>query len=124
MWVDRKMQPRYAAPIIHIGSGSTTASNGLDGSRPRESVGLSAEDLVNELRTSRTDLARLVVAAVRDQLTRIIVPQRSVDAWERREPETWLKVSNWLTRRGIEIVRVEAELTSVSRSKPPGNQSP
>ncbi|HKA62924.1 MAG TPA: hypothetical protein VKH83_10895 [Methylomirabilota bacterium] len=67
---------------------------------------MSAEDLVNELRTSRTDLARLVEATVRDQLTRIIVPQRSVDAWERREPEAWLKVSAWLTARGIEIVRV------------------
>lgn len=73
---------------------------------PRQSVSLSGEDLVNELRTSRTDLARLVRAAVRDHLTRIIVPQRSVDAWERREPETWLKVSGWLTARGIAIVRV------------------
>jgi hypothetical protein len=73
---------------------------------PRESISLSAEDLVNELRTSRTDLARLVEAAVRDHPTRIIVPQRSVDAWERREPETWLKVSGWLTARGNKIVRV------------------
>jgi hypothetical protein len=29
-----------------------------------------------------------------------------MDAWERREPETWLKVSGWLTARGIAIVRV------------------
>jgi hypothetical protein len=36
----------------------------------------------------------------------MIVPQRSIDAWERREPETWLKVSDWLTARGIAIVRV------------------
>jgi len=34
------------------------------------------------------------------------VPQRSVDAWEQREPETWMKVSGWLTARGIAIVRV------------------
>ena len=78
----------------------------MGGALPRESLGLSAEDLVNELRTSRTDLARLVEAAVRDHPTRIIVPQRSVDAWERREPETWLKVSGWLTARGIKIVQV------------------
>jgi hypothetical protein len=78
----------------------------VSGALPGESVSLSAEDLVIELRTSRTDLARLVEAAVRDQLTRIIVPQRSVDAWERREPETWLKVSSWLTARGVQIVRV------------------
>jgi hypothetical protein len=77
-----------------------------DRSLPRESVNLSAEDLVAELRTSRTDLARLVEAAARDQLTRIIIPQRSIDAWEQREPETWLKVSDWLTAQGIAIVRV------------------
>jgi len=67
---------------------------------------LSAEELVNELKNSRTDLARFVEAAARDRLTRIIVPQRSVDAWKRREPETWLKVSGWLTARGIAIVLV------------------
>ena len=67
---------------------------------------MTADDLVNELRTSRTDLARLVEAAARDHPTRMIVPQRSIDAWERREPETWLKVSGWLTARGIAIVRV------------------
>jgi hypothetical protein len=78
----------------------------VSGVLPRQNLSVSPEDLINELRTSRTDLARLVEAAVRDQLTRIIVPQRSVDAWERREPETWLKVSGWLTARGVKIVRV------------------
>jgi hypothetical protein len=29
-----------------------------------------------------------------------------VDAWEKREPETWMKVSGWLTARGVAIVRV------------------
>ena len=67
---------------------------------------MTVEDLLSELRTSRTDLARLVEAATRDHLTRLIVPQRSVDAWQQREPETWTKVSGWLTARGIAIVRV------------------
>lgn len=67
---------------------------------------MTVEDLLSELRTSRTDLARLVEAATRDSLTQLIVPQRSVDAWEQREPETWMKVSGWLTARGIAIVRV------------------
>jgi hypothetical protein len=67
---------------------------------------MTVEDLLSELRTSRTDLARLVEAATRDRLTQLIVPQRSVDAWEQREPETWMKVSGWLTARGIAIVRV------------------
>jgi len=67
---------------------------------------MTVEDLLSELRNSRTDLARIVEAATRDQLTQVIVPQRSVDAWERREPETWTKVSGWLAARGITIVRV------------------
>jgi hypothetical protein len=67
---------------------------------------MTAEDLLLELRTSRTDLSRLVEAATRDHPTRLVVPQRSVEAWERREPETWMKVSGWLTARGIAIVRV------------------
>jgi len=67
---------------------------------------MTAEALLIELRTSRTDLARLVEAATRDRLTRLVVPQRSVEAWERREPETWTKVSGWLAARGVAIVRV------------------
>jgi hypothetical protein len=67
---------------------------------------MTTEDLLIELRASRTDLARLVEAATRDRLTRLVVPQRSVDAWEQREPETWMKVSGWLTARGVAIVRV------------------
>jgi hypothetical protein len=69
-------------------------------------IGMTAEDLLSELRTSRTDLARLVEAAAHDRHTRLVVPQRSVEAWERREPETWTKVSGWLTARGVAIVRV------------------
>ena len=60
---------------------------------------MTAEALLIELRTSRTDLARLVEAAVDHRRTRLVVPQRSVEAWERREPETWTKVSGWLTAR-------------------------
>jgi len=64
---------------------------------------MSAEDLLIELRTSRTDLARLVEAATRDRISRLVVPQRTVDAWARREPETWTKVRGWLAARGVTI---------------------
>jgi hypothetical protein len=69
-------------------------------------MGSSAEDLLLELRSSRTDLARLVEAVSRDQFTKLVVPQRSVDAWERREPETWRRVSTWLAERGIPVHRI------------------
>ncbi len=64
---------------------------------------MTAEDLLIELRTSRTDLARLVEAATRNRISRLVVPQRSVDAWARREPETWTKVRGWLAARGVTI---------------------
>jgi len=67
---------------------------------------MTAEDLLSELRSSRTDLARLVEAAAHDRHTRLVVRQRSVEAWERREPETWTKVSRWLAAHGVAIVRV------------------
>lgn len=66
-------------------------------------MGVSAEDLLLELRSSRTDLARLIEAVSRDQFTKLVVPQQSVDAWERREPETWRKVSVWLAERGVPV---------------------
>lgn len=68
-------------------------------------ITLSAEALLLELRTSQTDLARLVEAVSRDQFTQLVVPQQSMDAWERREPETWRKVSSWLGERGVSILR-------------------
>ena len=69
-------------------------------------MGLTAEALLLELRNSRTDLARLVEAVSRDQFRELVVPQQIVDAWERREPETWWKVSTWLAERGVPIHRV------------------
>ena len=67
---------------------------------------MTAEALLLELRSSRTDLARLVEAAAGQYLPYLVVPQRSVDAWERREPETWSKVSSWLAARRVRVVRV------------------
>jgi hypothetical protein len=58
------------------------------------------------LRSSRTDLARLVEAVSRDQFTQLVVPRRSIEAWERREPETWSKVRAWLAARDVSILTV------------------
>ncbi len=67
---------------------------------------MTLEELLAELRASRTDLARVVEAAARTRLPYIVVPARSVSAWQQREPQTWVKVSQWLTAQGIEVVRV------------------
>jgi hypothetical protein len=69
-------------------------------------MAISAEALLLELRSSRTDLCRLVEAVSRDQFMKLVVPQQSVDAWERREPETWRRVSTWLAERGVPVHRI------------------
>jgi hypothetical protein len=68
--------------------------------------GFTPEALLLELRSSRTDLARLVEAVWRDHFMELVVPQQSVDAWEQREPEVWRKVSAWLAERGVPVYRV------------------
>jgi hypothetical protein len=64
---------------------------------------MTAAELLLELRSTRTDLARLVEAVSRDQFTKLVIDERSVEAWERREPEAWRKVSAWLAARGVSI---------------------
>jgi len=65
------------------------------------------EDLLAQLRGSRTDLARIVEAAARTELPFIVVPAGAVRAWEEREPSTWDKVRDWLTGQGKAIVERE-----------------
>ena len=50
-------------------------------------------DLLNDLRSSRTDLARIVEAVVRDRPPYVVVPMQAVRSWERREPDHWAKVA-------------------------------
>jgi hypothetical protein len=64
---------------------------------------MTAAELLLELRSTRSDLARLVEAVSRDQFTKLVIDERSVEAWERREPEAWRKVSAWLAARGVSI---------------------
>jgi hypothetical protein len=60
--------------------------------------------LVTELRSSRTDLARIVQAAHRNNSPFLVVQAQSVRAWEQREPGSWARVCDWLAAHSIEIV--------------------
>jgi hypothetical protein len=72
---------------------------------PNESaVGL--EELLAELRGSRTDLARFVEAAARSRQPYLVVPAQAVRAWRQREPALWTRVTAWLSGRGIAIVEI------------------
>jgi hypothetical protein len=57
------------------------------------------QDLLNDLRGSPTDLARLVVAVVRDGVPYVKIPTQAMRSWERRAPV---------------ILRFEGRVTSVS----------
>jgi hypothetical protein len=63
-------------------------------------------DLLNDLRTSQTDLARIVEAVVRDRLPYVVLPMQAVRSWERREPDHWAKVAGWLAAQNVAVVQV------------------
>ena len=65
-----------------------------------------AADLLNDLRTSKTDLARLVEAVMRNKPPYVVVPIQAVVSWERREPDHWARVSDWLADSNVSLVKV------------------
>ena len=64
------------------------------------------DQLLNDLRSSQTDLARIVEAVVRDRLPYVVVPVQAVRSWERREPDHWAKVAGWLADQKGALVQV------------------
>ena len=54
---------------------------------------ITQDELLAELQDSKTDLARVVEAVVRDRVPYIVVPSAAVRAWEEREPQHWAKVA-------------------------------
>ena len=63
-------------------------------------------ELLNDLRNSQTDLARIVESVVRDRLPYVVVPVQAVRSWERREPDHWAKVAGWLADQKVALVQV------------------
>jgi hypothetical protein len=64
------------------------------------------DDLLNDLRSSPTDLARIVEAVVRDRLPYVKIPVQTVRSWERRAPDDWAKVASWLAAQNVAVVQV------------------
>ena len=67
---------------------------------------IGAAELLHDLQTSKTDLARIVQAVVRDRLPYVVVPTQAVKSWEQREPEHWAKVAGWLADQKVSLVKV------------------
>ena len=63
-------------------------------------------ELLTELQTSQTDLARFVEAVIRDRMPYMVVSSQALSAWQRREPQMWEKVADWLAARGVAVLTV------------------
>ena len=63
---------------------------------------MTPDEVLVQLRGSKTDLGRFVEAMLRDQLPHLVVPANAVRAWEEREPQTWSMVCDWLADQGKE----------------------
>jgi len=64
------------------------------------------DELMNDLRSSQTDLIRLIEAVVRDRLPYVVVPVQAVRSWKRREPQHWARVAGWLADQNVAVVQV------------------
>ena len=64
------------------------------------------DELMNDLRSSQTDLIRLIEAVVRDRLPYVVVPVQAVRSWKRREPHHWARVAGWLADQNVAVVQV------------------
>jgi len=78
----------------------------LLGVRKKEDSMTIPDDLLNDLRSSPTDLARIVEAVVRDRRPYVTIPVQTVRSWERRAPDDWAKVAGWLAAQNVAVVQV------------------
>ena len=67
---------------------------------------MTSDEVLVQLRGSKTDLGRFVEAMLRDQLPYLVVPANAVRAWQEREPQTWAMVHDWLAEQGKSVVQV------------------
>jgi len=60
---------------------------------------MTTDELLAQLRGSKTDLRRFVEVVLRDDLPHLVVPANAVRAWQKRELETWAMVCDWLAEQ-------------------------
>ena len=67
---------------------------------------VTTEELLAELRSSPTDLARVVEAVASSELPYVLVPIAALKGWQERDPDAWRKVEAWLIAGGKNVVEV------------------
>jgi hypothetical protein len=58
------------------------------------------EELLAKLKTSPTDLRKLVTAMLRRSCPAVAIPASAIRRWQRDDPESWRSVRDWLLSRG------------------------
>ncbi len=64
---------------------------------------MTTDDLLDKLRGSRTDLARLVAHVCRRRPSYLVISVEAVNAWKHRDPHSWAEVCTWLSTRGVAV---------------------
>src|SRR5882724_13684937 len=85
----------------HVASASALP---LGVSKKEESMTI-PHDLLNDLRSSATDLARIVEAVFRDGLPYVMIPSQAVRSWERPSSLSWTRLRPTQRGRGCGRVR-------------------
>jgi len=67
---------------------------------------MTTEELLVELRSLPTDLARVVEAVSSSGRPYVLVPMAALKGWQERDPDAWRKVEAWLIARGTNVVEV------------------
>jgi len=62
------------------------------------------EELLRALRGSPTDLAKLVKTMHQRRRRVVAIATRAITRWNRDDPDSWKRVSEWLTRRGVHVL--------------------
>ena len=64
------------------------------------------EQLLNELKRSPTDLAKLVMRVVSRRCSVLPISAAAIARWNKEDPDSWTRVSEWLTTRDVKSVIV------------------
>ena len=67
---------------------------------------MTTEELLVELRSSPTDLARVVEAVSSSGRPYVLVPMAALKGLQERDPDAWRKVEAWLIAHGTNVVEV------------------
>jgi hypothetical protein len=67
---------------------------------------MTTDEVLAQLRGSKTDLGRFIEVMLRDELPHLVVPAKAVSAWQKRDPLAWAMVLDWLAKQGKSVVQV------------------